>query len=67
MPVTRYRSVEEMPRRGREADDVGNLRVVAQMLPLYRNLAETAPRRAGVERFRSLHDAHASQNDPYRR
>jgi len=67
MPVTRYRSVEEMPRRGREADDVGNLRVVAQMLALCRNLARTVPRRAGVEPFRSLHDANASQNDPYRR
>jgi hypothetical protein len=67
MPVTRYRSIEEMPRPWREPDDAGNLRLVAQMLAFYRHLARKVPRRAGVERFRSLHDAEAAQNDPYRR
>ncbi len=32
MPVTRYRSVEDMPPPWREPNDPGNLRRVAQML-----------------------------------
>lgn len=67
MAVTRCRSIEEMPRPWRAPDDPGNLRVVAQMLAFYRSLARVVPRRAGVERFRSLHDANAARNDPYRR
>ena len=66
MPVTRYRSIEEMPRPWRDPDDPGNLRVVAQMLAFYRSLARTVPRRAGVLRFRTLQEANASGNDPYR-
>ena len=66
MPVTRYRSIEEMPRPWRDPDDPGNLRVVAQMLTFYRSLVQTVPRRAGVLRFRTLLEANASGNDPYR-
>ena len=67
MTVTRYRSIEEMPRPWRNTDDPGNLRVVAQMLAFYRSLVRSAPRRAGVQRFRTLAEANASRNDPYRR
>ena len=66
MSVTRYRSVEEMPRPWREPDDPGNLRLVAQMLAFYRNLVRGDHRRAGVQRFRTLREANASRNDPYR-
>src|SRR5437867_2989945 len=41
VPVTRYRSIEEMPRPWRDPDDPGNLRVVAQMLTFYRSLVQT--------------------------
>ena len=67
MSVTRYRSVSEMPRRWRETDDPENLRLVAQMLVLYRSLVRSGPRRAGVQRFRTLQEANAGRNDPYRR
>lgn len=64
MSVTRYRSIEEMPRPWREADDPGNLRVVAQMLAFYRSLVGNIPRRAGVQRFRSLREANESRDAP---
>ena len=67
MAVTRYRSIEEMPRPWRDSNDPGNLRVVAQMLTFYRSLVRTVPGRAGVQRFRTLQEAKASENDPYRR
>ena len=67
MPVTRYRSIEEMPRPWRAPDDPGNLRVVAQMLAFYKSLVRTVPGRAGVQRFRTLQEANASGTDPYRR
>ncbi len=67
MPVTRYRSVEEMPRPWREASDPQNLRLVARMLAFYRSLTGRTPRQAGIQRFRSLEEANASQSDPYRR
>ncbi len=63
MSVTRYRSIDEMPRPWREADDPGNLRVVARMLAFYRSLMRNVPRRVGVQRFRSLQEAHASRDD----
>ena len=66
MSVTRYRSIDEMPRPWRETDDPGNLRVVAQMLAFYRSLVRSTPRRAGVQRFRTLKEANASRNDLYR-
>jgi hypothetical protein len=66
MSVTRYRSIDEMPRPWRETDDPGNLRVVAQMLAFYRGLVGSLSRRAGVARFRTLQEAKASRNDPYR-
>ena len=67
MSVTRYRSVEEMPRPWRDPQDPGNLRLVARMLAFYRDLFRNAPRRQGVQRFRTLEEANASRNDPYRR
>lgn len=67
MPVTRYRSVEEMPRPWRDARSPGNLRLVARMMALYRSLAGGAPRQTGVQRFGSLQEANASRSDPYRR
>jgi len=66
MSVTRYRSVEEMPRPWRDSHDPGNLRLVARMLALHRSLVRKSHRRAGVQRFRTLQDANASRNDPYR-
>ena len=67
MSVTRYHSVDEMPRPWRQPDDPGNLRVVAQMMAFYRSLVRSAPRRASVQRFRTMKEAHASDHDPYRR
>ena len=67
MPVTRYRSVEEMSRPWRDAHSPENLRLVARMLAFYRSLARGTPRPAGVQRFGSLQEANASWNDPYRR
>ena len=62
MSVTRYRSIEEMPRPWREVDDPENLRVVAQMLALYRRLVGGVPRQAGVTRFRSIQEASAARD-----
>ena len=67
MSVTRYRSIDEMPRPWRETDDPGNLRIVAQMLAFYRGLVGSVPRRAGVQRFRTSQEANAVRNDPYHR
>ena len=67
MPVTRYRSVEEMPRPWRDAHSPENLRLVARMLAVYRCFATDTPRQTGVQRFRSLQEANAGRNDPYRR
>jgi hypothetical protein len=67
MSVTRYRSVEEMSRPWRDTRDPGNLRLVARMLAFYRSLMRGAPREVGVRRFRTLQEANASRNDPYRR
>lgn len=60
MSVTRYRSIDEMPRPWRETDDPDNLRVVAQMLALHRSLTRDAPRRPGVQRFRTQQEADAA-------
>ena len=67
MPVTRYRSVEEMPRPWRDAHSPENFRLVARMLAVYRSFTRGAPRQAGVRRFVSLQEADASRSDPYRR
>ena len=67
MSVTRYRSIHEMPRPWRDTHDTGNLRHVARMLALYRSLTKGAPCQPGVRRFRTLQEANASRNDPYRR
>lgn len=66
MSVTRYRSIEEMPRPWRDPDDPGNLRVVAQMLTFHKSLVRTVPQRTGVQRFRNLHEANESGNNPDR-
>ena len=62
MSVTRYRSIEDMPRPWREVDDPENLRVVAQMLALYRRLVGDAPPQVGVTRFRSFQEACAARD-----
>ena len=67
MSVTRYRSIHEMSRPWRDTRDTGNLRDVARMMALYRSLVKGAPRQPGVRRFRTLQEANASRNDPYRR
>lgn len=67
MPVTRYRSIEEMPRPWRDARSPENLRLVARMLAFHRILAGGAPRRPGVQRLESLQEANAGRDDPYRR
>ena len=67
MSVERYRSIEEMPRVWRSPDDPENLRLVAQMLGFYRSLMRDSPRSTGVERFRTIQEANAARNDPYRR
>ena len=66
MPVHRYRSVEEMPPPWRPADDPGNLRVVAEMMALYRRF-DRSERRPGVRRFPTLEEANADRGDPYRK
>ena len=67
VPVTRYRSVEQMPRPWRDPHDPGNLRLVARMLAFYRSMTRGNPRHSGVRRFRTLEEANAARNDPYRR
>jgi len=67
MPVTRYRSVEEMPRPWRDPRDPGNLRLLARMVALYRTLSGGVRGPAGVQRFRSIEEANAGRSDPYRR
>jgi hypothetical protein len=67
MPVFRFRSVEEMPPAWRQPDDPRNLRIVAQMLALYRRFCGVdAIRTPGVQRFRSIQEANAARRDPYR-
>jgi hypothetical protein len=67
LTVTRYRSIDEMPPPWREPNDPENLRAVARMLAFYRGLTRGAPRRPGVQRFRTLEEANAARDDPYRR
>jgi len=67
MGVTRYRSIEEMPRPWRKPDDPENLRLVARMLAFYRSLTRDVPRRTGVRRFKTIEQANADRGDPYRR
>ena len=67
MPVTRYRSIEEMPRQWRDVHDPENLRLTARMLAFHRSLVGGPRRPAGVRRFRTLEEANADRCDPYRR
>ena len=68
MSVQRFRSIQEMPRPWRSPDDPENLRVVAQMMALYRSLCKpepvTGPR---VRRFKTLQELNSNRDDPYRR
>jgi hypothetical protein len=66
MPVFRYRSVEEMPRRWREPNDPENLRLVAWMLGFCRSFRRTA-RKPGVTRYRSWEEAEADRPDGWDR
>lgn len=67
MPVTRYRSIDEMTRPWRDPHDEGNLGSVARMMAFYRSLVRGSSARPVVQRFRTLEEANASRNDPYRR
>ena len=67
MPVHRYRSVEDMPPSWREPSDPTNLRRVARMMAFYRSSMSHLPRSRGVQRFRTIEEANAARNDPYRR
>lgn len=67
MPVRRYRSVAEMPPPWREPDDPANLRAVATMIGLHRELTGGGTVRRGVRRFRTIQEANAERDDPYRR
>ena len=66
MSVTRYRSIEDMPRPWRDPGDPSNLRRVARMLALYRSLIGGVRGASGVRRFRSAEEANADRDDPYR-
>ncbi len=66
MPVTRYRSVEEMPPPWRDANDPGNLRNVALMMAFYARMNPDTNRPCGVRRFRSIEEANEDRGDPYR-
>jgi hypothetical protein len=63
MTVRRYRSVEDMPRPWRAADDPGNLKAVAEMLALHRRLVPAKPPTPGVRRYRSAQEAEADRQD----
>jgi hypothetical protein len=63
VPVYRYRSIEEMPRPWRSADDPENLRIVAFMFALHRALRPSDRRRPGVTRYRSIEEAEADRDD----
>ena len=66
MPVTRYRSVEEMPPPWRDANDPGNLRNVALMMAFYARMNPDADRPRGVYKFRTIEEANEDRGDPYR-
>jgi hypothetical protein len=67
LPVFRYRSIEEMPRRWRKPDDPDNLRLVAQMMRFYRTFSREVTK-PGVRRYRSVEEAEADRTDgPTRR
>lgn len=61
MTVTKYRSVEEMPRPGRAEND----RLLARIRAVWERARALAPPRElrrGVRRFRSLEEANAAQS-----
>jgi len=59
LPIERYRSIEDMPRPWRRADDPGNLRTVAQALKLYRALKRGRRGKPGVTCYRSFEESKA--------
>lgn len=64
MPVTKFRSIEDMRPMWRDPDDPENLRDVAMMMTLH--LRVSAPPEPGVRRFRSLEEANEDRGDPLR-
>ncbi len=66
MPVTRYRSVEDMPPPWRDANDPGNLRNVALMMAFYARMTPDSGCPRGVRRFRTIEEANEERGDPYR-
>lgn len=66
MPIERYRSIEDMPPPWRDPDDPENLRIVAEMLALYRTFRKERPQ-PGVRKFRSIEEMSAATDDPFRR
>lgn len=68
MSVQRFHSIDDMPRLWRDPDDLENLRIVAQMMALYRRLHQPeAARKPGVRRFKTLQELKAERDDYYRR
>ncbi len=68
MSVQRFRSIEDMPKPWRDADDPENLRVVAQMMALYYRLQKPrVVRSPRVRHFRTLQELNSDRDDPYRR
>ena len=64
MPVTRFRSIEDMRPMWRDPGDPENLRDVAMMMTLH--LRVSTPPKPGVRRFRSIEDANDERGDPLR-
>ncbi|HEY5610661.1 MAG TPA: hypothetical protein VIL97_05605 [Thermoanaerobaculia bacterium] len=64
MPVTKFRSIDEMRPMWRDAEDPENLRDIAMMMAL--DFRVSPPLKPGVRRFRSLEDANDDRGDPLR-
>lgn len=66
MPVSRYRSVNEMPPPWRDPADPGNLRAISEMLRFYRRHSANKEQPRGVRRYRSIEALNEERGDPYR-
>lgn len=62
MPVYRYRSIEEMPRRWREPHDPAIPREIGRLLALHRAFTVARPS-PGVRRYRSAEEMEADRAD----
>lgn len=68
MPVTKYRSVADMPPPWRHPSDPANLRVVARMMAFHRRLLRAGSVRGPrIQKFRSIEESNAHHADPLRR